>query len=378
MKFSRRKILIASPFVLLPKSSISQVLQFSGAQEPSSQITNGIQLTIPMTGPQGILSPANYAGYPGNLKTIATPGRGYFAASASSEFVPAGSYVYNNNINNNGGTVASDMLIDGYLIPAGTKVVQFVDFSGQDFYIDGSTSIMWRGCRSRGPGGDPGWMNMDAGQTGRLWFFFNDVGGFAPCTTPNQRNWCFDMVYGGPQTYYRNYLSYFAQGIKCVDKVEITENYIEKMTDYGGGAHCDMILFLGGQTCALILRNNAVNWRYDDQGREINQTDCQAFLGIGASYTGSGTNRDGSTGYKMDNNYYGGTGYPVYTGAPSSGDQPTNMKWTNNLFSKVFPTYSGFYGNIAYEPIWGSNGNLASNNRWADGPSQGQVIFGSP
>jgi len=124
----------------------------------------------------------------------------------------------------------------------------------------------------------------------------------------------------------------------------------------------------------LVLRNNIVIATPDEDGNVIEQTDCIAFFNDFGSYPGTGTNRDGSLGYKMENNYIGGTGYCIYAGGPAA----QNMKMTGNRMTTLFYPNGGSNGAIhPSQPVWGTTGNVRSDNNWADGPNAGSPFDGS-
>lgn len=340
---------------------------------PSGAITNGKQLTTSMVGPAAIGA--------GTLKTLANPSRGYFRGDTPTEFVPSGNYVVNNSPTNHGGTVpAGGLVIDGYNVPAGTFVCQFFDFSINNFYLSNSSNYYFRGCKFRAPGDAPGWFNCATSNTGKLYIMYCDLGGLGSASA----NFCevpIDIQNGSGLIAYRNRISFVTTGIQCeVNNSELVENYITDLTDFGNGtSHLNGITVNGGQKNMLVLRNYIVVQKLDTSGRQIGQTDCLSFFQDFGSFVGTGTNRDGSVGFKVDNNYVGGTGYCFYAGlnAGKGASTVTNMQFTNNLITTQAYSTGGNFGVCAAQPNWGSNGNVASNNRWADGGSAGQIAFGS-
>ena len=138
----------------------------------------------------------------------------------------------------------------------------------------------------------------------------------------------------------------------------------------------------GGQTNALILRNVVILQSPDDAGRTINQTDAIYFKQEPGTFPGTGTNLDGSIGYAVKDNYAGGGGLTIYAGwdcsyGTCSAGSLQNMKITGNQITTRWWPNGGAIGPIAHEPAWGSYGNVATNNTWADGPRAGQLAFGS-
>ena len=332
-----------------------------------------------MVGPTALLGAS---GYPGNLEIMRLPRRGYWRGDAADEFASQGTYVYNNLHSNKGGIVpVGGMTIDGYSVPAGVLVIQFRDFSAGDILMSDGTSFVFRGCRFRGPRKAPGYFNCGIGAaSASFYFFFNDMGGLGsgiedfneiPCKISN----------AAAAIAFRNRISFTGAGFQfnIVSGSEITENFISNLTTFGTGSHLNGITFNGGETCALILRNSIVVVSPDTSGRDVNQTDCISFFQDFGAFPGYGINRDQSVGYKIDNNYVGGTGYCVYAGQNrgSQAKSVGNMVITNTLVTTSVYPRGGFNGPIAAEPDYQINGNLAVNNRWADGPRVGQLAWGS-
>jgi hypothetical protein len=339
---------------------------------PPTQITNGIQLTTAMVGPPGI-------GFFSSFRTVSLPPRGFWRGDTPSEFVAAGTYVYNNNPTNYGGTVGgSPVVIDGFTVPAGTMVVQFTDFSNGSFFMSDGSNYLFRGCKIRAPNTAPGNWNCSVTNTGGLWIHFCDLGGLssAPadfCEVP------IDIQNGASLVCYRNRMSFMTTGIQCeLSNFQAIENYITDLTDFGNGtSHLNGMTINGNVSAGLILRNYVVVQQFDTSNRQIVQTDCISYFQDFGTFPGNGTNADGSTGYFIDNNYLGGTGYCIYAGknAGSASNSVNNMHVTNNLITTQAYSTGGFNGPIAAEPVWGTLGNVVSNNRWADGASQGQIAF---
>lgn len=346
--------------------------------QPSGAITNGIQLTAAMTSPTAILA-TGATGYPANLRTIATPGRGFFRGDTPSEFIPGGTYVYNNLISNNGGTTSGTTVIDGYTVPSGTKVCQYTNFSGQDINMTDGTNYVFRGCYARGPASAPGIFNCSVGTTGRFWILFGEFGGNGSASG-DFCEVCIDIQLAGSLVCYRNRISFITTGIQMeCNSGEITENFINNITDFGTTSHLNGITINGGQSDAVIRRNNIVNAQFDTSGREVIDTDCFSYFQDFGTFPGNTTNAVGTTGYFNDNNYLGGTGYCVYAGknAGSASNSVNNMVVSNTkITTGAFPN-GGFNGAISAEPVWGTLGNVASNNRYSDGPNSSQLAFGS-
>ena len=353
----------------------SNYVPMSGTDE----VSHGEQLTLTHVGytALGVSS--------GQLTVPMVPGRGYFRGDAPLEFVPNQAYVYNNDPSNKGGIVpAGGLVIDGYAVPAGTYVAQFREFT-TDFYVTGSNSFLFRGCRIRGDNRAPGYFNITAGWTGRLFIGYCDMGGLG--AVDEQYNEIPIKISGGTGgVIYRNYLSYTTTGIQVNrNGYEVIENFIEKLTFYYGpgvppgestSKHLNGVAVNGGETCIRILRNRIVVQNPDEAGKPINQTDCIAFFQDFGQFPGTGQNSDGTYGYQVKDNFLGGTGYCIYAGknAGSSADSVHNMVITGNKITTAIYPNGGANGVVAAVPVWGTFGNVWGNNTWADGPNVGQNI----
>jgi hypothetical protein len=53
------------------------------------------------------------------------------------------------------------------------------------------------------------------------------------------------------------------------------------------------------------------------------------------------------------------------------------MKIAGNKITTPWGPNGGSLGAIAHAPPWGTYGNSATNNTWADGTNAGQFVFGS-
>ena len=229
----------------------------------------------------------------------------------------------------------------------------------------------------------PGFLNVYQGSNTNIWLLFNDAGGLGAATA--QANEIPFKVTDGStnSTYFRNYISYTGTAIQPNSRSpQIIENYIEKITLANSGWHLNGISLNGGQTNALILRNVVILQSPDDAGRTINQTDAIYFKQEPGTFPGTGTNLDGSIGYAVKDNYAGGGGLTIYAGwdcsyGTCSAGSLQNMKITGNQITTRWWPNGGAIGPIAHEPAWGSYGNVATNNTWADGPRAGQLAFGS-
>lgn len=348
--------------------------------EPPSSISHGQELARAMT-TYSALGVSQ-----GQLQQTANPTRGYFRGDTPGDFVPSQNYVLSNNPTNKGGVVPSGgMVIDGYTVAAGTYVVQFQEFS-TDFYMTGSNSYLFRGCRIRGKNAAPGYWNTAAGYTGKISIGYCDLGGDGPADL-DYNEVAIKIGRGSGGQIYRNYISYTTTGIQInTNNYDLTENYIEKLTYFYGpnpppnestDKHLNGITLNGGEANIRILRNYIVGQNPDDAGRTINQTDCISFFQDFGSFPGSGTNSDGTVGYRVINNYLGGTGYCIYAGknTGSTANSVQNMYISGTKITTQWYPNGGFNGPIAAAPVWDSYGNSKSNNTWADGPNVGQAAF---
>lgn len=330
-------------------------------------VRHGKHLAANMTGHAAIGCEAK------GLRVMSKPSRGYWRGDTPAEFSLSTPYVYDNDPANKGGVVpAGGMTIDGFVIPAGTVVVQFCDFSAGDFYLTGSTSFMWRGCRFRGRSSAPGYFNCQAGHTGKLYFFYNDLGGLG--SAPDQFNEVPIKVANASRVIaYRNRVQFTTTGFQCNigGAVRIVENFISDLTTFGTDAHLNGITFNGGENNVQVLRNNIAIQTPDTSGRPVNQTDCVSFFQDFGDFSVDTMKR-------VLGNYLGGTGYCIYAGLNAG--KPTSsvqyMEVLNNLFTTQHYPRGGSFGPISAEPMWGVDGNVATGNCWADGPNAKQLAFG--
>lgn len=354
--------------------------------QPNGSITHGEQLTLAMSGwtALGVQQTDLIAAGDPSTRLSNWPGNDRPA------WIVETPYVYNNNPSNKGGIVpAGGMMIDGFLVPAGTYVVQFRDFSDQQIVLEGDcdgqyppfAGLMLRGCRWRGASENVGLISEN-GMTcgGKVWVHYCDLGGLGSqpaqyCEVAIKQN-------GNPTQTFRNYISYVTTGIQTVGipGMAILENYIERLTTFNtDGPHLNGITFNGSDTCAQVERNHIVVQTPEDNGsgKAVGQTDCISFFQDFGAFPGTGQNSDSTYGYRVLDNYIGGTGYCFYAGM-NAGQPATsvqNMYVTGNKITTVSWPNGGQYGSIAAVPSWGSYGNVNSNNTWADGASAGQSAF---
>lgn len=305
-------------------------------------------------------------------------------------WIPNQPYTYNNLSNNHGGIVpAGGLTIDGFFVPAGTYVAQFCDFSASGLIVEGDcggayppfSGLLLRGCRWRAVSNSVGLINENGQSSGgKFWIHHNDLGGFNSQTS----SYCEIPIktYLAPTQTYRNYISYTTTGIQTVGfaGTAVLENFIERLTTFNtNGPHLNGVTFNGGDPCARVERNHIVVQTPEDNGsnKDVNQTDCISFFQDFGDFQGTGTNSDGTTGYRVIDNYIGGTGYCFYAGM--NGGKPAtsvkNMYVTGNKVTTSVYSNGGSFGPIAATPSWGSYGNVNTNNTWADGPNTGSNAF---
>ncbi len=321
------------------------------------------------------------------LSYTSVPTRGYWRFDTPDEFAPTSTYTYNNTASNKGGVVpAGGLTIDGYTIPAGTRVVQFRDFSGGDFFASGGTSFLFRGCRFRGTNRAPGYFNCSS-FTGKFYLGYCDLGGLGAADAQyNEVPVKISSAAGG--IIYRNRISYTTTGLQInVGGFDVIENHISDLAYFYGpnpppgestDKHLNGITLNGSESCIRVLRNNITLPTPDGAGRQINQTDAISFFQDFGTFPGSGTNSDGTLGYRVLDNYVGGGGVCIYAGrnAGKAATTVSNMVMTGNKVTTQWWPNGGAVGPLTAQPTWGTQGNTWSGNTWADGPNAGQTISG--
>lgn len=359
-----------------------------------------IHATAPLTLPAPVgtithgsqIAPAN-TGYvalgaaQADLEVMRLPSRGYWRTDTPNDWSPSSAYVYNNDPANKGGVVpAGGLVIDGYAIPAGTRVVQFRDFSAGDFYVTSGQNVLMRGCRMRGPNRAPGYFNCAAGQTSKLWIGYCSMGGLGAANA-EYNEVPIKIAAAGGGAVYRNHITYTTTGVQVnASGMDIVENYISDLAYYYGpnpppgestDKHLNGLTFNGGETAFRVLRNNITLPSPDGAGRTINQTDAISMFQDFGAFPGTGTNVDGSRGYAIADNYLGGGGVTVYAGVNAGKPQSSvaNLRMTGNRITTRWWPNGGAVGPITAQPAWGSNGNAQTDNLWADGPGAGRSFI---
>ena len=297
---------------------------------------------------------------------------------------PTAAYVYSNSPSNLGGIVgAGGAVIDGFTYAAGTYVFQFMDFTqaatGLEFFEDYAPTV-FRGCRGRAILAPPGLVNMGSSDV-LVAAHYCDLGWPSAADVVASSDTGTILGFGtgsGGCRIYRCYFSYQTTAIQpnvTAGVCDVIENYVEKLT-WANLAHLNGITYNGGNLNTLCLRNRIVVDATDENGNAVNQTDCISMFQDFGGYPGTGTNTDGSTGYFLQNNYVGGTGYCFYLGA--GGNPITNLTFTGNLITTSAYSTGGYYGPTAAVPQWGWNGNTEYSNFWADGSLASEAdLFGT-
>lgn len=389
---------------LQPWSRLRHVTLYTGGFE-AGPVTHGEELTPEHVGPwalqaveqgQEVLSPGTgsqwkISNFPGEVRP--------------SWYPESTTYVYNNDLDNHGGIVpAGGLEIDGDLIPEGVVVVQFRDLSGHQINIEGSLGdtigtwpgVMFRGCRWRQASENVGMIrDNNAGEIervpngpsptgGTIYIHYCDMGGLSQAT----EDYCEIPIKIVNSSYQikRNYISNVTTATQCVSfyggPANQIENYITGLTEFGTvGPHLNGISINGGDTHLRAERNHIVIPTPDENGNPVNQTDCIAFFQDGAAFPGTGTNDDESSGFRLIDNYMGGTGYCVYAGGGAFGPV-ANMQWIGNKWTTRYYQNGGANGPVAggsastNGPQWGADGNVWEDNTWADDYGTGTGLTG--
>lgn len=381
---------------------------FGGGGSGPGIITHGSQLTPAVVGPWTLQAATKGSE---TLSSLTGPSRGFWRFDTPDEFLPTAAWPSNANDSNpsilndptlHGGVVTgAPVVIDGYTIPIGTRIVQFTVFpDGYDFYAQGTgLKVLFRGCRFRwtnGVGGSGIFNDASSLATQQIMTHYCDIG-LVSLDPPNGSEALMHMKFLGGQNHraFRNYhtrTSAFMQPNNGA--FEITECYMtEYIYAYGEAGtsgvgpdsttyHLNGISIEGGVNGGVIKRNLILCQSPDgstgssgsaagqvgygtqptqvgygagtNPGRLTTQTDCIALFAIASSNTNA----------TIDSNYLGGSGFVLYAGNADGG--ATNITVTNNQFTTKWWTNGGNHGVITDVPTWGSNGNVESNNTWAD------------
>ena len=377
---------------------------------PPSNIAHGQQLQISDVGPwalQGVTKGLEI------LATLAPPvGRSFWRFDTPDEFSSPSAWPANANDSNpailnnpslHGGVVTgSPVAIDGYIIPVGTRIVQFMDTPNDVSFYAQSTSlkVLFRGCRLRWSTGVSGvGIFNDAFATAQqqIMVHYCDIG-LKSLDPPDGSEGLMHLKFigGANHRVLRNYHTISATFLQPnVAGCEFTENYVDKyLYPYGEGGiagdflnagHLNGLSSEGSMTSIMILRNRIsapspdgatgatgtalAHIGYGTQpgqtgygggsspGRKVSGTDNIAL------FTNAGDNLgDNVTGLQVKDNYVGGTGWCIYAG----GTNAKNVTLTGNKVTTKWWTNGGSFGPVAATPTWGVNGNFQANNTWAD------------
>jgi hypothetical protein len=250
----------------------------------------------------------------------------------------------------------------------------------------GAPNLLFRGCRWRGSGTAPGYLNTDASWAGELALHYCEAGGLGPADAQyNEVPW---SVHGDFARFYRCTATYTTTGFQNnAVRPEIVECLARQITFYygedgppaeSGPKHLNGITFNGGQTCALVVGNAVLLASPDEAGHTVAQTDAISFFQDFGVFHGTGTNSDGSVGYWVRSNLVAGGGYCIYAGKNpgSPSDSVQNMHQIDNQVSTAYWPDGGANGPITAEPAWGTLGNELTGFTWYDGPNAGQLIGG--
>ena len=341
-------------------------------------ITHGEQLTINDVGPWKLQNVAKGAE---SLDVVPVPGRGFWILDTPAEYAPTGAYVANNLASNKGGIVpAGGVTIDGFALPAGTVVCQFRDLSGADFSAHVGGTYLFRGCRFRQNGvGDPSQFN-DFNATYTNYLHYCDMGGLSAADVDADAPF-WKSIGGVGHRVLRCYMTYEKVALQPnVHDFQILENYIDKITWFWGAAgppggggpnHTAAIGCEGGIHGLRIMRNRIVIPSPDDAARVIENGATVAMEGTGSDVPYSDC--------QIVDNYVAGANYAFLLFGEDPGQ--TNLVVTGNKVTTQWWTNGGISGPLQAGPFpvpWGSNGNVKSNNTWADDYGTGGTGSGTP
>jgi hypothetical protein len=374
----------------------------------ASNITHGDQLTINHVGPwtlQGVTKGSE------SMAALTGPARGYWRFDTPDDFLPTAAWPSNANDANpsvlndaalKGGVVTgSAVTIDGFSVPVGTRIVQFKTFpDGYDFYAQGTAlKVMFRGCRFRWSSGTSGagvFNDNGASSAQQIMLHYCDMG-LLSLDPPNGSQALMHLKFlGGSghrvlRTYYTRSSTFLQPN---VGGCRIIENWIDEYIYAYGEAgtsgtgpdsttlHLNGISAEGGLTNTQILRNHILCPSPDGSTGSTGSAAGQIGYGTQSGQTGYGsgsapgrlaTQTDNiaifaitgtNSGITISDNYLGGSGYCLYAG--NANGLASNIVVTGNKFTTRWWTNAANHGPITDVPTWGANGNVQSNNTWAD------------
>ena len=316
------------------------------------------------------------------LDVVPSPARGFWRVDTPVEYSPTGTYVYNNNPANKGGVVpAGGMTIDGYTVPAGTVVTQFRDLSATDFSAQSmGGSYVFRGCRFRNGniGQSSQFNDYRATYTNRL--LFCDIGGPEPASLSTWKAAFWKMIGGSGHVMHRNHCSsqYVTFQLNA-NNSQCIENYITDLTWYYGDStppgqsealHMSSVGAQGGVTGLRVLRNYITCPSPDPLGTVFTQGAALTF--------GNDIDVPWSDVWIKDN-HLSGMGYVIRLFGEYPGQN--NLQVTGNRVTTRWFTNGGASGVAQtgdFPVTWGSDGNVKSDNTWADDFGAGGNGSGTP
>lgn len=337
-----------------------------GAPAYNQPVTHGDQLTANDVGPWALQQVPEGSE---SLATATVPGRGYWLMDTPGEWRPSQTYVYDDDPDNHGGTVpAGGMTIDGYFVPAGTEVAQFLDFSAADFSAQGQAgSYVFRGCRFRSAAIGQSSMFNDFTSTYTNRLLYCDMGS----TSADDADYAaafWKAIGGQDHVVHRTRFSFqYVTFQPNVPGCQMVECYVTDLIFYGGEAgfpggggpaHLAVIGCEGGGEGYRILRNYVVPQSPDAGGHEFNN---------GSTFALENTNGLPYNDCWIKDNLLSGLNYVMLLMGEVAGT--TNCEVTGNKITTRYFTDGGKTGTIQVgptPPAWGSNGNVKSNNTWAD------------
>lgn len=383
-----------------------------GSGMPGGDVTHGDQLTPAHVGPWAVEGVAQGSE---TMTALTGPSRGYWRFDTPDEFSSSAAWPSNYNDDNpsllnsatprRGVVTGSPVMIDGYLIPVGTRIVQGYIFpDGYDFYAQGtSLKVLFRKCRFRWTSGVSGASIFnDSGSTSSqsIYLHYCDIG-LTSIDPPNGSSGLMHVKHLGGANHraLRNYWTKTACVYQPNDgtATEFVENYCDDLfypygelgTSGSGGSsiiHLNGLSVEGGAN-GLKIRRNRILWKSPDgstgstgsaagqigygtqpgqtgygngsaPGRKVIQTDCIAIFAI--------TSRNQNV--TIEDNYIGGSGVPLYAG--NADGNATGIVVNRNKFTTKWWTNSGNFGTVTDQPAWGSGGNVkgtgADANIFAD------------
>ena len=141
----------------------------------------------------------------------------------------------------------------------------------------------------------------------------------------------------------------------------VHDNYVHDLQSFiPAGAssyeHLDDLISDGGS--GLVIEHNTMLDQFSPQ------------QGASAS-VGLFDDSQAVTNTTVSDNFMAGGAFALY---PGGGSSSQGISVTNNVFSTLYWSGSGYYGPDATEYWHGGSGNTWTGNTWADGPAAGQAV----